>query len=124
MSSRFQSTARTHAVILVAVFALLGQALFPHIHAWQAGDHGAAFVDQSIGHGERLTSATHEADHERAACPTCQALAQSRQVVAAPRPLTLTFVPVRVADPASRADALASREHAAPSAPRAPPVSA
>jgi len=115
---------RSHRRVIIAALAavaLVVQALLPHVHAWQSGDHGVAVFGATDG--ARL-AAPHEADHEPAACPTCQALAQSRQLAPAPRAAALAFVALRVADPATRTVAFASRVHAAPAAPRAPPVSA
>lgn len=116
---------RSHRRVIIAALAavaLVAQALLPHVHAWQSGEHGAAVF--AATDGARIAAPAHEADHEPAACPTCRALAQSRQLAPAPRAAALAFVALRVADPTLRIVAFASRVHAAPAAPRAPPVSA
>lgn len=117
----FRSRRRVIVAALAAA-ALVVQALMPHVHAWQSGDHGVAFL--AATDGTRLAAPAHDADHEPAACPTCQALAHSRQLAAAPRATALAFVPLRVAVPVRSTAAFASRTHASPAAPRAPPVSA
>jgi hypothetical protein len=116
----FRSRRRVVTAAL-AVAALVFQALVPHVHVWQAGGHDAALAAVAV-EGAGVVAPAHDANHDRATCPTCQALAQSRQLAPAPRTAALTFVPVRAAVFAPRADVLASDERVAPAAPRAPPV--
>ncbi len=130
MMSRTQHTAHKHAVTLVAVFALLGQALFPHVHAWHWGGAPVA----PAAHVERCTtecptslttSAARDAgghtDRHTSSCPLCRAQNDARSLLLPPS----FAAPLPAAAPSAFVTAAISSIASvvrSPAAPRAPPL--
>lgn len=109
----------------LAVAALIGQALLPHVHTWQSGGHDAELrVVRGVGPASLATDVRHDVDHDRAVCPTCQALTQSRELAAASRATSLAIAVAHAGFPIPFASSAASPDVAASAAPRAPPASA
>lgn len=125
-----QRTARKHAITLAAVFALLAQSLFPHVHVWQGRGTPAAGVTATgrgaIDGATALTAAPtadHAGDqdhHSPSSCPLCRVQSDARSSLlppafAVPLPVAAptTFVTDVVSATASVVRSLA--------APRAPP---
>jgi hypothetical protein len=136
MQFRALSTVRKHMAALVAVVALLGQAIFPHVHALDARDarrlaaHPLAFATlarciaacPTVLAAAAVPTPAGDADHHSSSsCPLCRAQSDARSSLL-PSALVVP-APVAAAAPPP-ADTVASVVAVARTlaAPRAPPV--
>lgn len=125
-----QRTARKHAITLAAVFALLAQSVFPHVHVWQGRGTSAAAITTSdrctVDCPTALTAATstdHGAEqhqHPPSSCPLCRVQSDARSSLLPPA----FAVPLPVAAPATFVPDVVSATVSVVrrvAAPRAPP---
>jgi hypothetical protein len=92
MIPRPHHAVRNHAVILAAVFALLGQVLFPHVHAWHER-RGPAASDPAVAPCTAecatalvavATDVGGDTDQHASGCPLCRAQNDARSSLLPP----------------------------------------
>jgi hypothetical protein len=75
---------------LVAVLALLAQAVVPFAHAWECSEPARSSVADSTPSRQQLSAPTHECD----TCPICKAVREaSRPGLDAVAPVSLVLAP-------------------------------
>ncbi len=129
MIPRPHHAVRQHAVALMAVFAVLGQALFPHVHAWHEHRVHAA-PDPAVARCTAecptalvavATDVGGDMDQHASGCPLCRAQNDARSSLLPPSFAVLlpAVTPALLTAEAATTSAAFVRNLAAP---RAPPL--